>query len=449
MIESLYNFTYNFDFDGDNTVLYNSRTQALAALEKENYRSFKNYLDNGEEIKDKKFLEMLKSGGYLVQSRQFEKDSIRYQMLQQRYAGDFLSLTIAPTTKCNFDCAYCYEKNSDKISGMPGKVQDALVDLVKNTGRTIRHLDIVWYGGEPLLALDVIENLSKRLIDVCREMDIEYTATIVTNGYLLNKKVVDKLKELRITGMQVTLDGPPHVHNKRRPLIGGGETFDKILNRLAECSDYFDNNISLRINVDRENSSEIEGILDILEEKGLKQKISVYLGYVDSSNNCYQISSCMSYKDFAFKKLDFDRILVDRGFQQDLLANYPYPRKTFCAADTGNSFVIAPNGDFYRCWDDIGLDDWKIGNIAETVELNMKKLFEYLLYDPTEDENCSECQFLPVCMGGCPRKRLNKKKDRCVQYKYNLEGYLKECTRTLYQKMKEQEQEKDEKPLPV
>ena len=52
---------------------------------------------------------------------------------------------------------------------------------------------VEWFGGEPLLCMDVIENLSKHFIDICRKAHKGYTAAITTNGYLLDLETFRKL----------------------------------------------------------------------------------------------------------------------------------------------------------------------------------------------------------------------------------------------------------------
>ena len=55
---------------------------------------------------------------------------------------------------------------------------------------------------------------------------------------------------------------------------------------------------------------------------------------------------------------------------------------------------------------------------------------------PFDDEECRECVWLPVCMGGCPWFRLRGAKE-CVAYKEEQEAYVL----ALYRRMM-QEQEK-------
>ena len=95
-------------------------------------------------------------------------------------------------------------------------------------------LVITWYGGEPLLAIEPIEELTYKFKEICKQFNIEYSASIITNGYLLTESVCDMLLELDITDAQITLDGNAKIHNSRRPLANGGNTYDTIINNLEK-----------------------------------------------------------------------------------------------------------------------------------------------------------------------------------------------------------------------
>ena len=52
----------------------------------------------------------------------------------------------------------------------------------------IKRFSVSWYGGEPLMALPIIEKLSEAFFRLCEENGVKYTESIVTNGYLLTKE---------------------------------------------------------------------------------------------------------------------------------------------------------------------------------------------------------------------------------------------------------------------
>lgn len=83
---------------------------------------------------------------------------------------------------------------------MSASVQDDVVALagrMLDASRT-KDIHVTWFGGEPLLAPDVIESLSGRLMALAEERGGRYEASIVTNGYLLTQDIADMLGRLKV-----------------------------------------------------------------------------------------------------------------------------------------------------------------------------------------------------------------------------------------------------------
>lgn len=319
---------------------------------------------------------------------------------------------------------------------MSKSVQDGIISFVKQNIKYIDSLFISWYGGEPLLAMDVIEYLSDNLIKLCNDKNISYNAGIVTNGYNLNRGIASKLKKLKVNTAQVTIDGTSEIHNSRRPLLGGQPTFDVILDNVKSCIDILD--ITVRVNTDMENKSKLQELLNTIKNYGI-DKLPMYLGYVEPTNNCYLKNTCMHYEEFSKLSFDFMNSLIGQGFmnKESLYWKYPEMKGCYCGADCNSSIIIAPKGDLYKCWSDVGIKEFCVGNLLDENNKSEKfcnRLFEYMLYDPTEDTECSKCCYLPICMGGCPRRRLDKMNCRCLEHKYNLDLYLQEITNMLCEK---------------
>ena len=423
MKASKYNFFYEFPEDMEKLIAYNARTNALALIEKENYIKYQNFVDKSIAIDDEKLIEDLKKGQFLIDDELDELELLKYNMLSSKFDTRHLGLTIAPTMNCNFDCIYCYEKNERQNVTMPKDVQDKIVEFVKQQTKYVESINIGWYGGEPLLAFDVVKDISERVMDICKEKDIMYSSFIVTNGYKLNKEIAEELKKLNMEFMQITLDGPEDIHNKRRPLKGGQGTFRKILENMSELVDILPD-ISLRINVDKENVERVDEILEELDKFGLKNKVYAYLGYVEPINDCYSTGKCLTMKEYSNIDFEFSDKLKKLGFVENNISGYPNLKTNFCGADKTNSLVIDPNGDIYKYWSDIGMVEYKVGNIMDNISVNTDKYMKYILYDSTQDNECMNCKMLPICMGGCPRRRIDGKVDRCSSYKYVLKEYL-------------------------
>lgn len=422
---SKYNFIYsNVIENSEQVVIYNSRTGALAVLEPENYRQLRDFEESKKPITDKEFENQLRKCGYIVASGFDELRQVKHDMLRSRYNSAFMALTIAPTMACNFRCVYCFEKGQYHNQAMTEQTVQEIVDFIDSKANQLEQLSITWYGGEPLLAMSQVETISKQVLTICNEHNIDYKSTVITNGYLLNPHIATRLKDCGVDDIQITIDGPKEIHDQRRPLANGKGTFDVIMNNLLVVRGILP--IMVRINTDYENWEQLNEIVEFFRQNDLMNDIMVYLGLVVPSNGQYEGSKCLS--DDTYSKFNL-RFMQENDIPLTYI--YPAPKGNYCTADQTNSWVIDPHGDLYKCWSDIGIVERRTSTLGEdNTNVNSTLLNDYMLYDPTEDERCKDCKYLPLCMGGCPHNRMENLKI-CAQYRYNLDEYLAECTKIL------------------
>ncbi|ACB86003.1 radical SAM/SPASM domain-containing protein [Natranaerobius thermophilus] len=444
MQASKYNFFFDSPDNTDELIAYNARTNALAIMDTKEYEKYKNYVENGLQIDDTELYKTLEENGFILENALNEIDLIRYSLLKHRYSTKRFGFTLVPTLECDFECIYCYEQGVQH-GYMSEDIQQSIINYIKQKLDHIRDLSIGWHGGEPLLALDVIENINKQAIELCNEKGKKFSSSLITNGYNLNRETVDKLNQLNISSIQITLDGPKDIHDKRRPARGGQPTFSKIVQNLCDCKDILPN-VSVRVNVDKENVERIQEVLTVLKSHSLENTVSVYPGYVEPTNDCYDVDNILDSRYFAKIEYEFYKKLVEFGFAPNIRHRYPRRRSNVCCADNDSAIVVDPEGDVYKCWNDVGRKEYKIAHVTEEDPATVQTLFRYMMYDPTEDTECVECKFLPLCMGGCPRRRIDGITDRCISYKYELSNYIKEIAIDMYnQKVKSQQEEKVKK----
>lgn len=422
--QSEYNFIYD-DLGKDQVVFYNSLTGALAVVKEEQYKQFADFVNTGKEIEDEDFLNKLLKCGYLLPSGIDERFLIKTKMMEGRYSKNMLSLTIAPTMACNFRCVYCFEQGHYGNQLMDETTQENLMKFVKNHLAGVKVVNVTWFGGEPLIGISVIEKLSKELISLCEENKLGYSSNIVTNGYLLTKEAAEKLKACKIAYAQVTVDGPKEIHDTRRPLANGQGTYDTVMKNLLEVRGIMP--VSLRINVDYDNISAADKVVEYLREQDMLGYVQPYLGLVESYNDKYEKDKCLSDELYSKINLQFwtkNNIPLQR--------TYPRPRANHCVADHYNGWVIDDCGNLYKCWNDIGILEKSVGNI------NLKSSYvqctdlieEYSSFDPILCEECKDCKVLPICMGGCPHSRMEGRR-MCEQRRFHMREYLVECTKKL------------------
>ena len=153
-------------------VLFNTRSGCMAQLDREHYEALRAFEKRGEVPEDKDFREGLLACGFAVEDRENELEAIRLGLLRARFATETLSLTIAPTQDCNFQCVYCYEKDQLRHQVVDAGTRDKILEYVTKLAPHIRRLNICWYGGEPLLAQDTIRALSEAFLKQALFRDI-------------------------------------------------------------------------------------------------------------------------------------------------------------------------------------------------------------------------------------------------------------------------------------
>lgn len=412
----------------DGTVLaFNSATCALAVVEKD----FLDMLDNvdsyDEEKADEKTQELVKSmleGNYLVDDDLDELMMIKYRNYSGKFTQGSFGYVLAPTLACNFACPYCYE--TPRCGIMSQEVQDKLIEQIEKAAAKKSNIHITWYGGEPLLAKNMIESFSQRILEICEKENVEYNAYIVTNGYLIDDEIVEMFKKCHITGAQVTIDGPADVHNSRRRLKNSTEpTFERILGNVKKVMDGGIKNVTLRINVDKTNVDRIPELLDIFDERGLKD-VAITLGHVTAyTEACSDVSdSCLNIEEYAENDSKYQKIMFERGYKiSGVYPFYPGIKQNYCCADHEGAYVIDPEGYMYKCWNDVGIKNKAVGNVCleEPDDKMYANNVNYIMWSPFEYEECRNCDILPVCMGGCPHQGISNGKPACEKWKYNLD----------------------------
>lgn len=412
-------------------IAYNARTGAIGLMTEDNFNAYSSISDKLSApdqtapltAQDETLLKQLEYGGFVAPTDREELETLKFQHRLERYDQTTLSLNIAPSMACNLNCDYCYP--DDKKGKLPGETIEAIIEFINKRSSVLKHVDINWYGGEPLLASDVIEDITMTILDLAKEKGFTYTSSMITNGYLLNKNAVDKLLKLQVSLVQVTLDGPSRIHNRHRPLKSEGDSFATVVENLKYASTKL--GIAVRINIDDSTSAEdISELLDELKAADLQNRIGLYFAKLNpASKVCANlIDSCFSTVDFSQVEIHFYQLLLEKGFRIERL---PTPTVAFCMAQRLNAFLLDLRGNLYRCLNEAGDSTRTIGNIREPIDYlhpNYTRLFSF---DPYEDVQCRNCDILPVCMGGCPARRAeqgNADCQFCKSWKDNLHPML-------------------------
>lgn len=394
--------------------LYSSLTNSFAEIDKSIFLSLKNGDLNEICEDDTRTLTKMKVIGV---DDELEIEKIKFKLLSARFNPTHLNLTINPTLSCNFACPYCFEGQLPNRY-MTDETEDAIVEFIKKRN-IAKHLHITWFGGEPLLAFNRIVSLSEKMQSLGRS----YEAGMITNGFLMTPEKVCKFRSLGINRVQITIDGAPTTHNIRRPLRSGGPTFDVIVKNI-KCARDIDETLKIivRVNLDENNKHEYDSVLELFPPENFPSVI-VYPAFVSGSNG--KGSDCI------FDDVGIARFLIDQYYNYGRYSSnfYPSLNRGACAARNPNSFIIGPEGELYKCWNDVGIESKVFGDISGKIT-NERVLYDYLMKaDAIFDKKCNKCNFMPVCSGGCPYVRIQKELNGeqasvCSLFKQNYKVFL-------------------------
>ncbi|RXZ82782.1 radical SAM protein [Paenibacillaceae bacterium] len=337
-----------------------------------------------------------------------------------------LTLILLPTENCNFRCKYCYE--SFEKNWMTENVRNAVVEYVAKNISNYDSIHFEWFGGEPLTAYPVIEAISERVINICRKNKVRYTASMTTNGYLLNLDMFRKLQKLRVVKYQISLDGAKEFHDSQRVLFGGQGSFEKIFRNLKAIKDNITSS-SFLINV-RSNIS--AGMLDSLDT------FSGFLATNFSNDKRFNFfwKTVGDWGGDSVKNMNLctlEDLLpqigenIKKGLDFRPFTNVIYPGESVCYAAKKNNFVIGSDGIVYKCTVAFNMEENQIGQLNDdgSMTINEERLKLWVTGHEESDSNCQKCFFRPSCQGAtCPLSRIQTSKSPCPPQKSNIKTYV-------------------------
>lgn len=391
---------------GDSKYIWNTKKGSIVELESEVWDSL--CAGDFENERVREYADALYKEGIIVNKDLNELEQIVFRAKQKQFAVGQKSfgMVIAPTMACNYNCPYCFEGAAkEQCAVMSQQVMDAIVKAwrFKLEGTLgIEEARITWFGGEPLLTYDrVIVPLQTRLVELCREKNIAFGASIITNGYFLTEEKYDFLFGSGVVKfVQITIDGTEKEYCKRKGTTA--EAYHRVINNILNLSKYCTDNklktkINIRVNIDKSNYEDIKRVVDYLRQDDRYGKNIVYTpARLRDYDFCKELDSYCTTDEYERLQYDFE----------DYVEKPPRiiePKTTFCGQHCMNVFCVGANGDLYKCEHDFGIKEHAVGNISTGLTYN--KYFADFMYQPLP-EKCNTCVILPVCMGGCPHRRL-------------------------------------------
>jgi uncharacterized protein len=260
-----------------------------------------------------------------------------------------LELIILPTEQCNFRCIYCYEDFS--IGRMQPQTIAGIKAILEKRCPNLSYLNLSWFGGEPLVAKDIILDISGYAMSLLSKYPhLHYSGNMITNGYLLDISTASALANVGVTKYQISLDGPREIHDKSRIRADGKSTFERIwTNLLAIRDSSLPVYIDLRLHFTAETFQLIDPLLEDIKREFLPDyRFSAYFKSIEHLGGLNDASIKIfseTEKNAAIKTLEAK--LFGENLQSP--QNGAVPDEYVCYAARPNSLVIRANGSVGKC----------------------------------------------------------------------------------------------------
>lgn len=372
---------------------------------------------NNEPIKDESFVNELFEKGYLADTEKEEKlYRSKYLDFIDNRDDDEIQLFFVPNYSCNFACSYCYQDEYAPTKGLlNNKIIDSFFSYIQNEFAGKRKY-ITVFGGEPLLNTPNQKELIKHLINQANAFKIDIC--FVTNGYTL-VDYIDILKQGSIREIQITLDGTAQVHNTRRFLKGGSETFDKIVEGVDVC---IANKltVNLRMVIDKENISNLPALARFAIDKGWTS--SPYFKTQIGRN--YELHHCQSAANKLFSRISLYENLYALTQQYPHILEFYKPAYSISKFLSENGALPEPlfdscpacktewafdyTGNIYPCTATVGKAEESLGTFYPETKLKKELANTWEVRDVVSIPECKECNLQLACGGGCGSVAKNK-----------------------------------------
>jgi len=404
-VASAYNLAVHLD-DG-RVAIFNPVSRALLVVSVDIWDSHLNPETDRYRGKQDKPPAALQEHGLLVPVGFDELAATRIRFERARWTTEELQLTIVPTLACNLRCPYCFEGGAmDKAQTltMPRAVEGHLLRWIARELRGLPRLSLTWYGGEPLLALDMIERTCGKLLPALDAMGVAYGSAIISNGTRLTADVAERLAACRVSIAQVSVDVPA---STRRD-ASGSETMGTALDGAVNAIDA-GIEVALRVNVLTSDEALFDNLYDAVARRNLSDRLKNIDFHFVHEPECPPKDaveySALSLPGFEAATVRERRKALALGLPVKTLS---FARHALCEAVRDGPAIVDPSGRLYKCMEEVGLEEFAYGSVVPGVVPDDANLLPWLTHDWFSAVSCAECILLPQCAGGCPRRRIRQ-----------------------------------------
>lgn len=318
------------------------------------------------------------------------------------------SLCLNISHDCNLRCAYCFAGSGhfggERLLMSEDTGKKAIDYLLEHSGSR-RHCEMDFFGGEPLMNMDVVKELVAYGREQAAKLGKEIKFTLTTNGVALDEETQAFLNRENIS-VVLSLDGRPEIHDRARRFPSGKGSYEIIHSRIKKFvesrqgQNYYVRGTFTGWNKDFSQDAvhmveagydiiSLEPVVAAEEDYALADKDLPLLREEYMKLARYYQKRKREGKPFTFFHFNLN------------LHHGPCLPKRLSGCGAGHEYmVVTPEGDFYPCHQFVGRESYKMGSLnSRRVDQEMQEKFQqaHIYHKP----RCQACWARFYCSGGC------------------------------------------------
>lgn len=369
-------------------------------------------------------LDALKQAGQL-----YTTDEYLSAMEPRKDTSTIKALCLHVAHACNLACSYCfagqgkYQGEAALMSVETGK--QALDFLVAHSGKR-KHLEVDFFGGEPLLNWEMIKEVVAHGRALEKEHNKVFRFTLTTNGVLLDDDVMDFCNR-EMQNVVLSLDGRQEVHDRFRVDHQGKGSYETIVPKFQEfVNKRGDQGYYIRGTYTKGNLDFLEDIIHMADLGFTQLSMEPVVTARDDPEALTEEDLHTLFDQYERLALEMlKRKRTGRGFDfyhyNIDLEHGPCIHKRLSGCGSGTEYLaVTPQGDLYPCHQFVGEERFKLGTL-DTGITNREIQEEFSCNTMLSHAECKDCWAQLYCAGGCAANAYHATGSISGLYRYGCE----------------------------
>jgi len=337
-----------------------------------------------------------------------------------RYPDAVPTVVLNTNHTCELRCRYCFahpSSNDYARRPMAAEVAEKAVELLLSDLGADAPVVVIRSGllGEPLLGPGFVDSLGAhiraRAQHYGKRVEWHSEATLSLSSPLPSKHLRD------VPWLSVSIDGPPDIHDRMRPLADGSGSYGGIISALTAIKESEENPFGPSLGVGATLTSEAPDVTRVflhLHELGF-DTISIIpvrlppgqVGAIDLRSVDAVKAGYSRFADFLLAQ-EPDRLLSylrpifhPWDFFGKFLLRTLCPGRLPYRCEAGKWYVaVDSDGSIYPCAPFAGARAYRMGSVFEGIDPEAQRFWGEELFIEHR-ESCRQCSVRDMCGGGC------------------------------------------------